>query len=125
MFGCHVPSGRGHEFCYWLLSQLHKDPVKVLTFPLVRPPIKQLDKDQPPHGLSERGAEETVSTYIWKEARGDDTERLWQLYQVFLCKAHINLDFLGQAQGYGAYLRIAVQHSNTAAKEFYCPCFQI
>lgn len=37
---------------------------------------------------------------------------------------YTDLDFLRQVQVYGAYLRIAAQHSNIAAKEFYYPCCQ-
>lgn len=37
---------------------------------------------------------------------------------------YTDLGFLRQAQVYGACLRIAAQHSNIAAKEFYYPCYQ-
>lgn len=120
--GHHVPLGRDRELCIGCSLSYTKTQCKC-SFPLwdIPPPLNTWTRTtlltvSVREGQSRSGV---LSSYIWKEAPGDDTGRSRFYYVLCYANTH-DLDFLRQVQGYGDWLRIATQHWNTAAREFYC-----
>lgn len=105
----------------WLLTWFHKESVKVLTFPLVRPPhtIKYWDTDHPSHSLSEGEAEGREVSCPAASGRNRLQEALLVVrfyYVLFLKKKNANNIYWPGFSETSAGIWCLSQNSSTALK---------